>query len=781
MNEPELQTWHWGEEIPRLENVLFRHRRSLLVLFLILTIGLGWQASRLAPDASFEKMIPMQHPYIQAMMKHIEDLGAAGTTIQIVVEARRGDLFDPDYLEVVRLVTDELFYLPGVDRNRMRSLWTPSVRWMAVTEEGFEGDQVIDARYDGSEAAMERLRQNLLRSGEVGRLVANDFRSSIVEAPLFDRDPRSGEPLDYWAFSRQLEESIRDKYEGEGVRIRIVGFAKMVGDLLDGIRSIVLFAVITLIITVCLLLLYSRSLTATIVVLVCSVTAVIWQLGLLHLLGYGMNAFSILVPFLVFAIGVSHGVQMINAVAMASGEGHSAEQASRLAFRSLYIAGITALVSDAAGFLTMLLIPIEVIRELGITASVGVAVIIVTNLVLLPLLMSYLGLSPAAVKRLRAGPEQRKPHWELLSGCARRSGARRVVYVAIALALLGLYLGQQLAIGDLDAGAPELRPDSRYNLDSAYITGHYSTSSDILVIMVETEPEACSEYVNMALIDEFTWVMENVRGVESATASTTVSKLVLSGYNEGSLKWSTITRNQTALNSTFNRMPEQLMNRDCSLSPVIVFLADHKAETLREALAAVEAFAEANNSEAIRFVPAAGNAGIEAATNQEIERSQMKMLYLVYSVVAVLVLISFASWKAVVCILAPLALTSILCQALMAQLGIGVKVATLPVIALGVGVGVDYGIYIYARLSRFIRGGMSLPAAYRHTLYSTGKAVGFTGVTLAIGVATWMWSPIKFQADMGVLLTFMFLFNMVGALTLLPALAQYLLDGDSSQ
>jgi len=772
----ELQTWRWGSEIPLLEHWIFKLRPALVLVFAALTIFLGLQAAKLTPDASFEKMIPMQHPYIQAMMRNIDDLGAAGTTIQIVVEARDGDIFDARYLEVVRQVTDELFYLPGVDRNRMRSLWTPTVRWTEVTEDGFEGDQVIDSDYDGSAESMDRLRQNLLRSGELGRLVANDFRSSIVEAPLFDRDPLSGEPMNYWAFSRALEESIRDKYQDDTVKLRIVGFAKMVGDLLDGIRSIVVFAVITLLVTILLLCFYSRSFTATGVILLCSVIAVIWQLGLLHVLGYGLNAFSILVPFLVFAIGVSHGVQMINALAVNSGEGTSSLQAARLAFRSLYIPGITALVSDAAGFLTMLLIPIEVIRDLGIAASVGVAVIILTNLVLLPLLMSYLGLSAASIERLRAGPEQKRPHWEVLARSAAPPAARYVVWSAIGLACLGLYVGKDLQIGDLDAGAPELRPESRYNLDSAYVNSHYSTSSDMLVVMVETLPEACSQYDNMAAIDEFTWVMENVAGVESAIASSTVSKLVLSGYNEGSLKWATVTRNQVALNSTFNRMPEQRMNRDCSLSPVVIFLPDHKAATLSRVMTAIEAFAQERDNEKIRFVPAAGNAGIEAATNQEIERSQLKMLYLVYGVVALLVLVSFASPRAVVCILAPLALTSILCQALMTQMGIGVKVATLPVIALGVGVGVDYGIYVYARLSKFLRQGLPLAQAYKNTLYSTGKAVGFTGVTLAIGVATWIWSPIKFQADMGVLLTFMFLFNMVGALTLLPALASYLLD-----
>jgi predicted RND superfamily exporter protein len=773
--EEQLDTWRWGREIPQLEQVIFGARPLLLGIFLLVTLLLAWNATRLTPDASFEKMIPLQHPYVQAMLRHIEDLGAAGTTVQVVVQSRHADIFNADYLDTVRRVTDEVFYLPGVDRNRMRSLWTPNVRWMEVTEEGFEGDQLIDAQYDGSEAAMERLRANLLRSGELGRLVADDYRSSIVEAPLFDRDPRSGEPMDYWAFSQALESTIRERYQDADITIRIVGFAKMVGDLLDGIRAILLFAIVTLVVTALLLLLYSMSLLASAAVLLCGLTAVVWQLGLLQLLGYGLNAFSILVPFLVFAIAVSHGVQMVNAVAVNSGAGVDPLEASRLAFRGLYIPGSTALVSDAAGFLTMLLVPIQVIRDLGIAASVGVAVIILTNLVLLPVLLSWRGLSDASTRHLAAPVASRRPHWELLSRCARVPVARLLFAAGAVLALAGLYLGQDLKIGDLDAGAPELRPESRYNRDSAYISAHYATSSDVLIIMVETAPETCSEYRNMALIDEFTWVMENVPGVESALASSTVSRLVLSGYNEGSLKWATVTRNQVALDSTFNRMPPQLLNRDCSLSPVVMFLSDHRAETLARVLAAVEEFAAQHDSDRIRFVPAAGNAGVEAATNQEIAGSRLQMLYLIYGVVGALVFFSFGSLRAVLCILVPLALTSILCQALMAQLGIGVKVATLPVIALGVGVGVDYGIYIFSRLMRCREQTDSLVEAYLAVLYSTGKAVAFTGIALALGVATWIWSPIKFQADMGKLLTFMFLFNMVGALTLLPALAALLL------
>ena len=781
-----LHTYHPGEEEAFLERIIFSFRPLLLIVFLLATVFFAYQTAGLRPDASFEKMIPMEHPYIQSFMKHMSDLGAAGTTIQVAVEHTSGDIFDSQYLDLLQKVNDELFYLKGVDRNRMRSLWTPNVRWTEVTEKGFEGDKVIDSDYDGSERAMKQLRQNILRSGEMGRLVSDNYRSSIVQAPLIDTDPTSGEPLDYWELSKSLEKNVREKYEQLSVdssgqptvKIHIIGFAKIIGDLLDGITAIFIFAIITLLITSVLLFLYTRSLRGTLSPLLCSIIAVIWQLGLLTTLGYGLNAYSILIPFLVFAIGVSHGVQVVNAFLGESIAGHARQASARRAFRALYIPGMTALVSDAIGFITMVLIPIQVIKDLGIAASIGVAVVVLTNLVLLPIMMSYIGITKKTLehhRKARSNDVLRDTAWRLLAHLASARVARVSILVAAGGFALGIYGGQYLKIGDLDPGAAELHPDSRYNLDNQYITDNYATSSDILVVMVETAEEACAQYKNLELVDRFTWHMQNVPGVSSAMAASEVSKMYAAGYNEGNLKWATINRDQRLLGSTFDQMPGALMNTRCSLLPVALFLTDHKAETLQRVVDAAEAFAQLNRQEGIHFVLAAGNAGIEAATNQEISTARTRMMLLIYGVVSALVLLSFASWRAMVCIVVPLALTSFLAQALMAYLGIGVKVATLPVIALGVGVGVDYGIYIYSKLASFLRRGMGIQEAYYNTLTTTGEAVSLTGVMLAVGVATWIWSPIKFQTDMGLLLTFMFLWNMVGALWLLPALAHYLI------
>jgi predicted RND superfamily exporter protein len=292
--------------------------------------------------------------------------------------------------------------------------------------------------------------------------------------------------------------------------------------------------------------------------------------------------------------------------------------------------------------------------------------------------------------------------------------------------------------------------------------------------MVETPPQQCGNHQTVAAIDRFQQVMLDTPGVQSVISLVNVSKRVTMAMNEGNPKWHTLSRNQYILNNSLAHVPSSLINTDCSMVPVLIFLNDHKAETLETVVRDVEAFAAEYNSDEIQFVLAAGNSGIESATNIVIGKAQHQMLALVYGVVSFLVLLTFRSWRAVVCIVLPLALTSALAQALMAFLGIGVKVATLPVIALGVGIGVDYGIYIYSKMDTYLKRGNDVFTAYTKTLRTTGMAVGFTGFTLAIGVGTWIFSPIKFQADMGLMLTFMFLWNMLGALTLLPSLAHYL-------
>jgi predicted RND superfamily exporter protein len=293
--------------------------------------------------------------------------------------------------------------------------------------------------------------------------------------------------------------------------------------------------------------------------------------------------------------------------------------------------------------------------------------------------------------------------------------------------------------------------------------------------MVRTREQGAMAHAVLERVDALEWELRQIDGVETTQSLASLARQTAVAMNEGNPRWYELQPNQGALNTAGSRAPRQLVDAGFSLLQVQVYLADHKAETLRRVTAAVEDFARRHDGDDARFLLAAGNAGFEAATNAVVETANRQMLLWVYVAVVLLSYFTFRSWRAVACAIVPLVVTSILAEALMVRLGIGLKVATLPVVALGVGIGVDYALYVLSIMLTQMRVGVPLRAAYFHALLFTGRVVMLTGITLAIGVATWSLSPIKFQADMGVLLAFMFVVNMVGALVLLPALAHFLL------
>jgi len=766
----------------RIERLLFNHRLVVVALCALATLLLAWQIGGLRLNAAFEKMIPTEHAYIANFLDNRAQLAGVGNTLRIAVESTDGSIFTPEYLDTLRKLTDELFLFPEVDRPFMKSLWTPAVRWTGVTEDGLDGGPVIPDDYDGSAESVEQVRLNVERSGEIGQLVAGNFASSIILVPLQEARAGGEGRIDYGKLGQRLEE-LRQRYDGQHVRIHITGFAKVVGDLIDGLRQVALFFLLAIGICTAVLYWYTRCVRSTVLVVACSVVAVVWLLGLLPTLGYELDPYSVLVPFLVFAIGMSHGAQKMNGIMQDIGRGTHKLVAARFTFRRLILAGVTALLADAVGFAVLMVIRIEVIQDLAVTASIGVAVLIFTNLVLLPILLSYTGVSPEAARRsLKAelmeaadAAHRKHPFWAFLDLFTQRKWAGIAVAVAAVMGVAGLVLSFQLKIGDTDPGAPELRADSRYNRDNSYIVANYAAGSDVYIVMVKTPQYGCAAYDTLMGVDALELALRQLPGVESTKSLAGLAKVSAAGMNEGSLKWYEVPSSQGVLNAIITRAPREMFNQNCDLLTVYAYLKDHKADTLASVVDAVERFAAQHGGGEVRYLNAAGNAGIEAATNIVVRQANREMLLLVYAAVTVLAFITFRSWRAVLCAVLPLALTSVLCEALMVWLNIGVKVATLPVIALGVGIGVDYALYVMTVTLARMRDGMSLSEAYYKALTFTGKVVVLTGITLGIAVATWAFSPIKFQADMGILLAFMFIWNMLGALILLPALGHFLL------
>ncbi len=815
------------------QRLVFGARPIILILFLLGTAAMLYQASKLRVDAGFMKQIPLEHEYMQTFLFHQEFGGA--NRLLVALMAEDGDMFDAEYFQSLEDLTDRVTYIPGVDRATVRSIFTPNVRFVEVVEGGFSGGNVIPSDFRPDPEVFERVRANIVKSGEIGRLVTSDFSGAMVWANLLEEDPLTGEKIDYQQVAAELE-TIRSDFQNEAHSMHIIGFAKIVGDIADGARSVIMFFAFAIVITLILLWIYARSIKLVLAPMLCAIVAVIWCLGGLQTMGFGIDPMNILTPFLIFAIGVSHGVQMVSgwivekyftgksptecieeSLAVESLPINTSLGAAKGAFARLLAPGAIALLSDTIGFLTILLIDIRIIQELAITASVGVAVIILTNLILLPVLLSYVkmgndeGYRQAAYDR--AGTSA--PIWGWAATMAKPGPARVALAVAAVLFAFSFWKSHDVQIGDSESGVPELRENSRYNQDARLISERFALGVDVIGIITETASESCTEdYEVMRRIDEVAWQIRNVEGVQKVLTLSMVAKIVNAGWNEGNPNWRTLSRDQFIMRQAISGIETNtgLLNADCSAMPILVFTEDHKAETIKRVVAEVKNLREQYNllPESVQLVSqdddtstaaeadspadlqanvcaeadesclrirlATGNVGVMAAVNEVISAAQTPILLWVYSAIVVLCLITFRSIAATLAIVLPLALVSYLAYTVMALLGIGLKVNTLPVVALGVGIGVDYGIYIYSRLQSLLKEGCPLDVAYYRTLRLTGRAVLFTAVTLAVGVGTWLFSPLKFQADMGLLLAFFFLLNMIAAILLLPALCQVLLS-----
>ncbi|MGQ0429133.1 MAG: efflux RND transporter permease subunit [Gammaproteobacteria bacterium] len=769
-----------------LEPHVFGHRALILAIFAAITLALGWVAfSGLRLDTNFTKQLPLEHEYIRTYLDHKEEFGGANRLL-IALVARDGNMFTPEFFEALKIATDEVFFIEGVDRSRVQSLWTPNTRYTEVVEGGIEAGDVIPSDFTPDEAGLARVKENILKAGIVGRLVANDFSGAMVNAQLLDADPETGAPVDYIAISSELEEKVRARIEGQGlevvvtvpVSVHMIGFAKVVGDVADGALSVVTFAIVTVGLTLLFVWIYIQSLRIALVPVVSSLVAMVWMLGLLVILGYGVDPLGILVPFIIFAIGTSHGVQKISAVSDAARSGCDCNDAARRTFRLLFLPAIVALLANLVGFITILLIRVPVIQEMAVTASLGIGVIILTDLILLPLLVSFVPITDRFRQRVARRQEALQAVWAGLAKITNKGPAAAIIAVAVLLGVFGFMKGLETPIGDTQAGVPELRPDSRYNRDSNLISERFSIGTDIINVIVETKPDGCIEFAIIDAIDRFAWHMANVEGVRDVMTLAGVSKVVSAGWSEGSLKWRNLPRDQRQLVQAQNYIETStgLLNRDCSVMPVMVFLSDHRAETIERVVAAVKDYRAKNPTAGVSYRLATGNVGVMAAQNEEVMAKEFVILGWVFAAVTIMCLVNFRSVIGTVMVILPLLLVSILVYAVMAFVGIGLKVNTLPMVALGAGIGVDYGIYLFSRMQEFLGRGEGVRQAYLGALRVTGAAIFFTGVTLAIGVATWVFSPLKFQADVGLMLTFMFLVNMLGAMILLPALGAWLLS-----
>ena len=835
---------------------LMAWRKPLGFLFLIVTLLFTWSATRVKLDPGFLKLIPVEHPYMRTMMDYLSDFSGANTLLVNLRWKGDGDIYNKTFMDALEKANDEVFFIPGINRTKISSLFTPSTYYIEITEDGFAGEPVVPARYSGQPEELAEIRKNVGLSGQIGLLVANDLKGAMIRADLQEYDPGAGQDaqrVDYWDVQLRLEE-IRGRFEnpqkylfrmkrdrapfkrGEVVRegfvdhgitlglqtfsvlksvegqeaaqpydvrgselevevaenpdydanieVNIIGFARLLGDVIKGLLGVFAFFALAFLITVALLFVYTRSIRVTLVGLFVASLPVLWLIGVLPIIGYGIDPMSILVPFLIFAIGVSHAVQMTSAWRQEIIAGKTSEQAAHAAFTKLFIPGAVALLTEALGFGVIMLIAIPIVSELGITACIGVLLMIITNKMILPIILSHLSLEESSRRHsenVLFSEDSRL--MKMIGACAEPRTALAVFAVTLVVLAGATWKSRELVIGDTGTGQPELHEDSRYNQDNRVIANSYDIGTDVLTVIVEAkkfEGDSCLHHEVISLIDQFELYMRGVQGVRSVTSVAGIGKLVISAYSEGNPAWRALPRSQAGL-STGSRAfdPNLGLNTEgCKAIQVLIFTRDHEGATIRHAVSEIKRFIDEHPVEGVKLRLASGNVGVMAATNESVSAAEVNMLLALFAALILFCLASFRSWIATICVMVPLVMVCVMCNALMASLDIGLKVATLPVVALGVGVGVDYGLYLFERIQHYMEDPeMDFRRAFIGAMQDRGAAAVFTAFTMSVGVATWTLSALKFQADMGLLLAFMFLVNMFGAICLLPALGAWFYKG----
>jgi hypothetical protein len=762
-------------------NLLLRLRVLVVALAIAITGFLGYEARNVQLDPGFIKLIPFDHPFMQAFAKYALIFPGHNRVVLNIHWKGEGDLYNKEFMTAMGNLANEVYFIPHVDRTRVTSIFSPSQRYTKITEEGFVGAPIIPETFNATQAELDQVRRNVGDAGIIGRLVGNDGRDAMIMFEIQENVAGERIQVNYYELAHKLDE-MRAKYENQNIEVNVIGFVMIVGSIVDGLLGVMAFFLISFVITGVLLYLYCRSVKLTFLSLAVALLPVIWLGGLLPMVGAGIDPISILVPFLIFSIGVSHAVQMTNAWKQASLAGAEPVEASRQAFQQLFVPGALALITNGLGFLVIMRIQIDIVRELGMTASMGVMLMIATNKLILPVLLSYTSLEKSAQRRAHAvddGEEMRRSWW-MLSRLATRKPAAIAFGIAAVLSVFAAIDARDLKTGDVGQGAPELWPGDRYNVDNGAILSRYDIGTDILTVIVETTGfnEACLDHSVMTAVDRFDLFARGISGVQSVLTVPAIGKMVIAGMNEGNPRWANLPRDPNGLAvGGYGYNPDIGLNTEgCKAMKVDIFLKNHDGALVAHVVEEIQKFIAGDQTPNVDFRMASGNIGVIAATNQAVEEAEMEMLLSIFGAISLLCFLTFRSWEAVVCIIVPLTIVSIFCNALMAKLGIGLKVSTLPVIALGVGVGVDYGIYIYERMIHQMRHeGQGVRQAFYEAMKQRGTCALFTAVTMAVGVGTWAFSALKFQADMGILLSFMFLVNVLGAIFLLPALAAWLL------
>lgn len=757
--------------VTRIADFTIEHHVALLALILAATGFFFYEATRVQVYSQFMDLLPSRHPYIQTFKRFRDQFGGANE-IQMAVMVKKGDIYNPETLKKLKRVTLDLDRSPGVDHYRIFSIADKKVRGVAITEEGILSAPPVMNEIPETPEELQALRQRVHQNPNVfGIYVSDDDKGALVTAGYID------ERVDYGKLFEFIT-ALRQRETDSNTEIYVSGYPMLVGWMYHYAAENWKILTVTAVMMIGLLIFYFRRVLGVLIPISSGIFCAIWGLGFAGLTGFNLDPLILVIPLLVSARAVSHSVQMVERFYEEYEVTGNKKEAVHRMMEAMFVAGTVGIATDAAGILTILMMSIPILQKTAIFCTFWVLAIVPCGVFLNPILLTLL---PA--------PRERKRFtWKFMDGylswVARVTTGPRSRYVSLAFCgavfVICVIADTGLTIGDVHPGSPILWPDSDYNVSTGVVNGKFQGSDQFKIYLESPKEEAMKDPSIIREMERFQrYMVEHSSAVPGVALPNLLRSLNRTYHNEDP-RWSLIPDSSTLVGNflfvyvTGSPVPgvlDPFISWEAKSAPLNFYYKDHKGDTVREAVRSAQAFTAEHPLPNASYLLAGGNMGVVAAVNEEIGVYQAWNLLIIFVVTFLFVVVSYRSFRVGFFLLGSLLSATVFSVAYMAQRGIGLEIGSLPVQSIGVGVGVDYGIYVVARIRQEYAVCGDHGEAIRRAIRTTGMAVSFTATTLIAGIIFWYFlSDLRFQAEMSILLSLLMAANMLGATFLVPVL-----------
>ena len=768
------KTHRFTHFLHNLDDYVFRHPKTLLGIIFAVTVYFALQIPQVQMYSDFADLLPQQHPYIQLHNSIRDTFGGANNVVMAVV-VEEGDIFTNETLERIHRLTLGVDNSPGVNHNLVSSLTHRTTRKVWLTETGDVNSQpYYDPTADALDGRqLEELKNDVMADPRVfGLLVSPDLKAALIKAQFNEGQ------LDYAAIFDHLQE-LRAEEGVEGVSIYATGQPMLWGWVYSYLDQILVIFSTTLAIMLLLLVLYFRRAYGILLPLVGIAVSATWGLGIVSLLGYNLDPLTLVIPFLISARAMSHGIQLVERYYTELDAVHDQRMAAQETFDSLFRPGSLGIVSDAIGLLLIALGSVPINEKLGIYASLWAACVVVTVLIAVPLMLSLLP---------RPRPGRPRPAAEqavfgrFAALVANPRGSRTVLAGGLVVLLAGAYISSYVQIGESEPGSPILYLDHDYNVSSKVINEKFPGSEELYIVARTDEKGGMKRPEVLRAIAEFQIHMLADPELGGAKSMPDLVKQVNRIFHQDDPRWAVIPDTNAYVgglmfaymaSSPIPGALKEFVDTDDQVANIVLFYKDHQAKTIRRAIHMAKQWINDpdNQVPGLTFQLAGGLVGVTAAMNESAFESNMTIIPLVLALIFFFVMWFYWSFHAGAIMFLTMAFCTTATYAYMGLAGIGINVNTVPIIAVGIGVGIDYSIYMMDRIrEETANANGALERAVHRAMSTTGKAIGFTATCLIGGVIMWVFiSDLRFQADAALLLVVMLVLNALAAMLLVPS------------